>query len=146
MTLHELVHCLGFSQFVAAFKDQLVSETVTIGAKSTITTTFGGTITKTLNGGQKGPKVSFGHFSSDVKDPAGVVPRMLPGGGNFLSVLDLAVLKDIGYTVPILEGKTAAFCLPFPFEMGTLYSRSLSTMAQESNYNATGSIEGYCGN
>lgn len=90
LTMHEILHCLGFTE----------------GSKA---------VAKHLKGGMyDGPNVlrcnnnkpapfDGAHFRRGFADKNGINPRMADGGGNTLSILDLAVLADLGYDVPLVH-------------------------------------------
>ena len=91
LTAHELLHALGFTTGSKAFAAQVKNGK------------FTGVAAVKMNGGNPVP-LSGSHFPQGFKDPVGVMPRMDDGGGDsYFSVLDLAVLADIGYDVPLIK-------------------------------------------
>lgn len=133
LILHEIFHCLGFTDSVSAFKAHIQNGH------------FNGPETKRLNGG-KAPELSddHSHFIQGFQDPADVAPRMDAGGGKLLSVLDLAVLKDIGYMVPVLDNMASAICLGF--ELGPAFSKRYRETQYLNKPQATAHVPGTCGN
>jgi hypothetical protein len=94
LILHEIFHCIGFSKGIRAFNANVSGNT------------FNGTYTKAVNN-QKGFPLNgtndLSHFRSGDKDVWGIYPRMMASGGNFLSIVDLAALVDIGYNIPKIK-------------------------------------------
>lgn len=97
LTIHELLHVLGFTESSKAFAAHLKDGK------------FQGEMTLKMNKGE-GPAMRGGHFVG-AKDALGVEPRMNEGGGELLSCLDLAVLADLGYEIPQLKGKDGPVAL-----------------------------------
>lgn len=100
LTVHELCHVLGFTESSKAFSAHMK------GGQ------FTGAVTEKMNGGA-GVPMRGGHFPVSVTDKFGSRPRMSEGGGSFLSCLDLAVLADLGYDVPVLKDKDGPFAVAF---------------------------------
>lgn len=94
LTVHELMHVLGFTDNSKAF------------AAKTKDGKFVGENTVKMNAGQD-VILDGSHFKRGFKDSQGVSPRVSDGGGDKLSILDLAVLADLGYSIPLIEGKDA---------------------------------------
>jgi hypothetical protein len=106
LILHEIIHCLGFSKGIKAFNANI----------DTTNNTFKGAMVKKFNGGEpfplNGPN-DLSHFKDLTLDKMGVYPRMMAGGGQLLSVVDLAVLSDIGYDLPTIKFNNGAFVCNF---------------------------------
>ena len=97
LTIHELMHCLGFTHS---------------GAQAFVANTngyhFTGPKTKAMNGGANADlSLDRSHFTQGAMDPMSVSPRMSDGGGNLISALDLAVLADMGYNIPAVKNANA---------------------------------------
>ncbi|MBI4750041.1 MAG: hypothetical protein HY774_16270 [Acidobacteria bacterium] len=105
LTVHELLHVLGFT------------ESAKVYAKYSKGGQFTGPVTVKMNNGQP-VAGQGGHFAQGVKDAHGLAPRMADGGGDLLSVLDLAVLSDLGYSIPALKGAPAPPVLGFTLHPG----------------------------
>ena len=139
LILHEIIHCLGFSSSVLAFNANI----------DTSNYTFKGANVKKLNGGNAFPlsgSNDSSHFSQTL-DKASVMPRMAAGGGHLLSILDLAVLADIGYSIPKVTSATAAFAIDFTLD--TSFAGKFKMPQYEgitSGNGATLSLDGYAGN
>lgn len=132
LMMHEILHCLGFSDTVKAFNRYVNATAQFTGPKATqlnknVAPALASTTDKS-------------HFKRLVADAAGVYPRMMEGGGQTLSILDLAVLKDIGYDIPTVNAATAPSCLGFKF--GPLYAGSYN----QEQYTAKAFVQGGCGN
>jgi len=128
---HEYIHCLGFSNTVNAFNANISNGS------------FNGSETKKYNAGKAAPlSTDKSHFVMHFTDPAGIAPRMDDGGGQLLSILDLAVLKDIGYDVSISHNSTDAGCLNF--KLNYLYAGSFKTPQYDGKTKVK--VSGSCGN
>jgi len=99
LVIHELMHCLGVTNNINGFKQFIVGNT------------FTGPKTKAMNSNGVAPLASdLSHFAfSKANAPLGVGPRINEGGGNLFSCIDLAVLSDIGYDVPLVKTANAPF-------------------------------------
>lgn len=127
LTMHEILHCLGFSGTAKA-------------------------IAKNLKGGQysgphvlkmnNGKPVAFdgAHFAEGTEDVHGIQPRAMNGGGELLSVLDLAVLADMGYEIPEIEQAKGVPHLSFTFPIGYY------DVEEDRSGNTTHSVAGLSGN
>jgi hypothetical protein len=104
LVMHELFHILGFSE----------------GCKAFATRTSGGQFTgEAVTRFHGGPvPLAGGHFPQGFADKAGVNPRMCVGGGDTLSLLDLAVLSDLGYSVPAVRNADKLVVLGFKMPQG----------------------------
>ncbi|MBX7223388.1 MAG: hypothetical protein K1Y36_25975 [Blastocatellia bacterium] len=127
LTIHELLHILGFIESAKAY------------ARYSKGGMFTGPITVKMNNG-KPVEAAGGHFSRSVVDPNGMSPRMADGGGDLLSILDLAVLADMGYTIPVLKGASGPVNLGF-----TLHPKQSLTMHYPDGSPAY-LLQGYGGN
>ena len=107
LTIHELLHCLGITDNAAAFLSKIKKVGTDI--------TFTGTKTKLMNNNNTVLLHNdSSHFKRDnVVYPLGLSPAVRSGGGDILTVFDLAMLEDIGYQIPILSNKTEPFKLGF---------------------------------
>ncbi|TAD85833.1 MAG: LamG domain-containing protein [Bacteroidetes bacterium] len=99
LVIHELMHCLGVTNNINGFKQFIVGRT------------FTGPKTKAMNSNSDAPLASdLSHFAFNrANAPLGVGPRINEGGGNLFSCIDLAVLSDIGYDVPLVKNANAPF-------------------------------------
>jgi Concanavalin A-like lectin/glucanases superfamily len=105
--VHELIHALGVTKNVRVFEKMITDST------------FSGSNTKRMNGGQNAilqfksssGKTDLSHFmyKEDKDFPLSITPAIRAGGGNIISALDLAILADLGYNIPILKDKTKSF-------------------------------------
>lgn len=104
LTVHELFHALGFTTGTKAFNAYVKNGQ------------FTGPMAMKMNGGKPVP-LSGSHFPQGFKDPMGVEPRMNNGGGNsYFSAVELGVLADIGYDIPILEGASSPMFLNYTLD------------------------------
>jgi hypothetical protein len=128
LMVHEIIHCLGFSDKIGAFKKHIST-----------TGTFTGPKTMTLNNGNA-PKLSSekSHFVSGTKDPAGIMPRMMENGGQILSILDLAVLADIGYNINLEDIVGWGSKYPLGFKLNGLYAEMFGNKADGTPYSEYG--------
>ncbi|WP_309721060.1 hypothetical protein [Armatimonas sp.] len=141
LMLHEIIHCLGFSSSITAF-DKQIDKT---------NSTFTGTNTKKVNGGAVYPlngANDLSHFKRELTPPVAkkvqldkalVAPRMMAGGGSLLSIVDLAVLADLGYNIPTVTNATGAIALGFT--LNTVFSDKSSDWK-----GMTFELDGYAGN
>ncbi len=104
LVVHELGHVLGFTEACKAF------------ASHTKDGMFSGDHVTKFHGGPV--PVEGGHFPQDFQDKAKVEPRMCNGGGDTLSLLDLAVLADLGYNIPLVEQTESIIALGFKMPEG----------------------------
>ena len=133
LMLHEIIHCLGFSSSITAF-DKNIDKT---------NNTFTGANTKKVNGGfaySLNGANDRSHFKRDLLDKVGVAPRMMAGGGGLLSIVDLAVLADLGYDIPVVKNATAAIAVGF--KLNNLFGGKYPTPQWGG---ATSVISGYAG-
>ena len=89
LVVHEIIHCLGFSSGVDAFKNKINANNEFSGNKVI------------ERNGKAFPLASLtdvGHFKNEA-DARGDFPRMSAGGGGTLSWVDLAALEDLGYSI-----------------------------------------------
>lgn len=138
LVIHELFHCLGVSKHIKAFKGLEKNGY------------FTGSMTYLMNGGKNAPlSADLSHFDRDSIYPLDIIPCMINGGASYPTVLDLALLADIGYQIPILVGKTAPFtigiditdwCDPVVLKRGRVVNPYVYT------YDSTRTIRGYSGN
>jgi hypothetical protein len=105
LTMHEIFHCLGFVGSAKAIAKNLKD-----GMYS------GPNVLKVNNG--KPVRFDGAHFPQGTEDADGISPRMMNGGGNTLSALDLAVLADLGYDVPLIANAKGIPTLYFRFPAG----------------------------
>ncbi len=92
LTAHELFHALGFTRGNKVFAAQVKDGK------------FQGPMAMKMNGGKPVPLSSDGHFPQGFKDPVGVEPRLnVGGGGSYFSAVELGVLADLGYDIPVLN-------------------------------------------
>lgn len=104
LTVHELFHALGFTSGSKAFNAYVKNGQ------------FTGPMAMKMNGGKPVP-LSDSHFPSSFKDPVGVSPRMNNGGGNsYFSAVELGVLADIGYDIPVLHNASAPMFLNYTLD------------------------------
>ena len=104
LTVHELFHALGFTSGTKAF-----SANVKAGK-------FAGPMAMKMNGGNPAP-LNGSHFPSNFKDPVGVEPRMNDGGGgSYFSAVELGVLADIGYDIPVLHNAEGPMFLNYTLD------------------------------
>lgn len=98
LTIHELMHTLGVTNsgsksFVKHIKNGYE---------------FHGRHAMMMNGGKVVPLSSDqSHVQRGYRDPLHVSPRISDGGGNLISALDLAILADMGYSVPSISNASA---------------------------------------
>ena len=105
LTMHEIFHCLGFVGSAKAI------------AKNLKDGVYSGPHVLKINGG-KSVKFDGAHFPEGTKDASDISPRMMNGGGETLSVLDLAVLADLGYDVPLINDAKGVPTISFHFPAG----------------------------
>lgn len=127
LTIHELLHVLGFTDSARAY------------AKHNKNGQFTGPMTVKVNKGNP-VDAQGGHFSRSVVDANGMTPRMADGGGDLLSILDLAVLADLGYVIPALKGATG------PVALGFKLGKSQSMTMHYPDGSPAFLIQGYGGN
>ncbi len=94
LTMHEILHCLGFVDRSKAIAKNLQ------GKKPNAS--YSGPNVLHFNNGQPVP-FDGAHFKRGFKDKNNIAPRMSDGGGNTISIFDLAVLADLGYDVPQIK-------------------------------------------
>ncbi|NET49087.1 MAG: hypothetical protein F6K09_10260, partial [Merismopedia sp. SIO2A8] len=96
--LHEIGHVLGFG--TAPAFERLVSNNA-----------FGGTTARAVNNNSPIPLVSAanGHVADNFALADGLIPLLIQaeGASGLPTAADLAILVDIGYTIPALDGVTA---------------------------------------
>lgn len=132
LTIHELLHVLAFSEAHKAYESHIKDGE------------FRGPVTLKMNNGA-GVLSSRGHFDRNVRDVFGIAPRMVDGGGDLLSVLDLAVLADVGYDIPVLHDATTAPMLAFTLRPAD--SMRMTLTDEESGEKTQASLlQGYGGN
>ncbi len=141
LMVHEIFHCLGFNSGITAFAANIDQNNAFKGAN---TQRVNGNAPYPLNGAS-----DKSHFKREltppvanqvVTDKVGVAPRMMAGGGGTLSIVDLAVLADIGYDIPVVNSATTATCLGF--KLSPLNSGKYNQL----QYKATTYVAGGCGN
>jgi hypothetical protein len=104
LTVHELFHALGFTTGSKAFASYVKNGQ------------FTGPMAVKMNGGKPVP-LSDSHFPSSFKDPVGVSPRMNNGGGgSYFSAVELGILADIGYDIPVLHNAKAPMFLNYTLD------------------------------
>jgi hypothetical protein len=133
LMLHEIIHCLGFSSGIPAFAANI----------DTMNNTFKGEQVKKVNGGNPFPlngATDRSHFQRSTMDQVNIAPRMWAGGGQLLSIVDLAALADLGYDIPVVKNVTKAIAVGFQLDktFGSKYK-----MPQWGG--ATSLINGYAG-
>ncbi len=105
LTVHELFHALGFTRSTKAFAAQVKNNQ------------FQGAMAMKMNGGKPVPLSADGHFPQDFKDPVGVEPRLnVGGGGSYFSAVELGVLADIGYDIPVLNDASGPMFLNYKLD------------------------------
>lgn len=152
LILHEIIHCLGFSGQQKNTRGVLFGGIAAYNANVDLTNfTFKGENTKKVNGGVAYPlngEDDLSHFKlaatlpevGFVKDKVGIVPRMAAGGGELLSIVDLAVLADLGYDIPAVKEATGAIPLRFNIDC------TFATKYRTPQTTATSYLSGFGGN
>jgi hypothetical protein len=107
LVMHEVFHCLGVSDGVSSF-NQYVNRT---------NSTFTGPKTVQMNAGTA-PKLysddnDYSHFDRTQSFALGMTPCMINGGALFYTVLDLALLYDIGYQIPSIASLQSPYNIGF---------------------------------
>jgi hypothetical protein len=116
LTQHELLHILGVTGGLNAFKNKISNSA------------FTGSKTKQMNNGNAFPLSGGSHLSRAAAYPLpGMNAAVRDGGGSF-SVMDLALLFDLGYDIPLLTTRTTAV---HPLPTGTVANTSNSDVCED---------------
>lgn len=105
LVMHEIMHCLGSIDSAKAIAKNLKPGGMYEGPNA-----------MKMNNG-KPVAYDGSHFKRGFKDVHGVMPRVSEGGGDTLSILDLAILADLGYDIPLIKnagGKVPPVSFHFP--------------------------------
>lgn len=99
--LHEMAHILGFS-------------TADIFAQKTTNSSFDGDTVRAINNNAPIPLSADGHIESSFKQANGLIPILAPedGASGLPTVVDLAILADIGYEIPTLANVAVGTPIP----------------------------------
>jgi RTX calcium-binding nonapeptide repeat (4 copies) len=91
LVMHEIMHCLGSVSSAKAIAKNLKPGGMYEGPNAL-----------KMNNGKP---VAFdgSHYKQGFEDVHGIVPRISNGGGGRLSILDLAILADLGYEIPLIK-------------------------------------------
>ena len=105
LVMHEIMHCLGSVSSAKAIAKNLKPGGMYEGPNAV-----------KMNNGKP---VAFdgSHYKAGFKDVFGVMPRISNGGGDTLSILDLAILADLGYEIPLIKkagGKVPPVTFHYP--------------------------------
>lgn len=141
LVMHELIHCLGMVSDFNAYKKHIIQDTL-----------FNGPMTVAMN--YRRPVIlseDLSHFKRGQTFPFGFTPCMLESSASFYTCVDLAVLYDIGYSIPSMETQGGAYLIGFQFasDCAAIWNRPFKPQICCPNVVGTGTnqvVRGYSGN